>query len=47
MHHTRQKEECLNNFSQLILEHLVVDDTDNMTIESGRKKMWCEENLPR
>jgi hypothetical protein len=39
MHHTRQKEECLNNFSHLILEDLVVGEMDNVTLESGPKKM--------
>lgn len=38
---------CLNNFSQLILEDLVVDDTDNIALESGPKKIWYEENPSR
>ena len=47
MHHTRQKEECLNNISQLILEDLVVGDTDNITLDSGPKKICYEGNPSR
>jgi hypothetical protein len=42
MHHTREKEECVNNFSQLTLENLVVSEMDYTTIESGPTKIWCE-----